>query len=455
MSRTSFLARVEPFRGLSHDRLRQLARRTTIRRFAAGVRILARGQPGDSMYVICSGEVRIPFFDEESREKYVAHLGEGDFFGEMALLTGEPRRADVFATTDVECLVIHKEPLYDLLEQEPDVAAFLTELLGDRLLEAGEISKVGKYRLIREIGRGGASVVYEGVHPELKRTVAVKMLNHSLVFDPEFGARFLKEAEIIAQLEHENIVRVFDCESAYATRFIIMEMVPGVDLGKIIETRGPMDEETVRRVVVQLASALDYAHRRGIVHRDLKPDNVIVHPGRPIKLTDFGLAATVHERGPTSELVGTVQYMAPEQGLGQPCDGRSDIYALGIVAFEMLTGRVPFEHEDPYEVIEQKVTTPAPPVRDVRPNVSDLMARFIERAVQPDPADRFPNCTAVLEHFGEQSSLLRAGVRARTVTVLYDPGEEWSVRDALDRLAAELGKNPNIVLCTSEHDRFN
>lgn len=408
MDYVELLSRLEPFAGLDKTAIRSLIAAGRLEEFEVGAKIIAAGEPGDAMYVVGSGTVRVPVRDEQGHERYTARLGPGDIFGEMALLTGEPRRADVYAASTVECLVIQSKTLQKLLRKNPQIAAFLTQILGERLEAGGQISQVGKYRLLGEIGRGGVAIVYAGVHPQLQRTVAVKMLSHSLVYDREFASRFRLEASIIAQLEHENIVRVYDCESAYATEFIVMEMLPGSDLQEYLHLQGPLSEQEVRSIVVQLASALDYAHRQGIVHRDIKPENIIIDPGRPVKLTDFGLAWSVTESNGNQDLVGTPEFMSPEQGRGDPIDGRTDIYALGVVAFELLTGKLPHNADDPFELIDLKCQQPCPDVRTLRPDVSELMASFIAQACAIAPSDRFADGAEIIEHFKAESPLARA-----------------------------------------------
>ncbi len=445
MDRYDFLAETDAFGELDHETLKTLALHTRECTFADGQQIIRAGAPGDALYVICSGIVRV-----EEGERHLAWLGAGDIFGEMALVTGAPRQADVFADEETVCLAVDRVPFYALLEARPEVAACLTELVGRRLCAGGQIARVGKYRVMHEIGRGGVARVFAGVHPGLRRPVAIKMLDHGLVFDEEFAARFRSEAAIVAGLVHPNIVQVYDHEQAYATEFIVMELLGGSTLAELQRAKGELDEHEVRRILVQLARALEYAHRQGVVHRDLKPENVMVPPGHPIKLMDFGIAKPIGEATKSDDMVGTAQFMSPEQGRGRPVDGRTDIYALGVMAFEMLTGRVPFDGADPLDIIAAKEAAPVPDVRSLRPNVSLEIASFVARACERDPADRFQDCRAVLAHLGGQTPLLRPGVRGRTVTLLYDAGEDAAVRDALDRLSAELAGR-DVLLTVAEH----
>ncbi len=444
MDSRKLLADTHPFSELDEETLTTLAAHSRACHFASGDQIICAGEPGDTVYVVDEGVVRV---DDGGRD--LAWLGAGEVFGEMALLTGEPRRASVYADEPTSCLAIGRQTFYVLLEARPEVASCLTEMVWRRLRDGGQVARVGKYRVMHEIGRGGVATVFAGVHPRLRRPVAIKMLDHGLVFDSEFAARFRSEATIVAALEHPNIVRVYDHEQAYGTEFIVMELIDGPTLAELQQAEGEFDEHQARRVLVHLAQALGYAHRRGIVHRDVKPENVMLPLGQPVKLMDFGIAKPIAE-ATTDDLVGTAQFMSPEQGRGRPVDGRTDIYALGVMAFEMLTGRVPFDSSDPHAIIDMKEAEPIPDVREVRPNVSEGMASFIARACERDPADRFSGCAAVLSHLGDQPSLLRTGARGRTVTLLYDAAEAEVVSQAVDRLAADLAGR-DVLLSVADH----
>jgi tRNA A-37 threonylcarbamoyl transferase component Bud32 len=445
----AFLARIRPFTELDEESVTGLARCTRTQTFEAGERIIQAGDAGEAMYVIYRGEVQVRVTEREG-ERHIAFLGPGDMFGEMALITGGPRQADVYADTETVCVIVDKRPLYRLLRAVPTAASFMTELVGTRLVDGRQIRRVGKYHVLHEIGHGGMAIVYAGYHPQLRRSVAIKMLKHAYVFDEAFARQFFDEAAVVARLEHPNIVRVFDHEEAYGTQFIVMEMVEGLNLTEIMRTRPQMPEQDVQRIILQLADALAYAHKAGIVHRDVKPDNVMLASGKPLKLMDFGIARNLAEASDDASMTGTVTYMAPEQGEAGPIDGRADIYALGVMAYEMLTDTVPFEAKDELDVLDMKRELPMPDVRVRRPNVSDRMAEFIATACQADPDARFPNCAAIRDHFGAEVSLLRGGVRAKTITLLYDKGEEAAVRDALDALSTAL-EGREVLVSVARH----
>jgi len=454
---TSFLKSIPAFRSLATREIERISSQCEPVSFQAGAQIIRRGDPGDAMFIVTKGEVRIPILDAEGREKFVARVGAREFFGEMALLTGEPRTADVFAETSVDCLVIRRVPLQSFLAKHPSVAGFLTEILGRRLLEGEGIKQVGKYRLVGELGRGGMAIVYEGLHPTLHTTVAIKMLSHELVYDEDFCTRFKNEARIIGSLQHENIVQVIDTEEAYATFFIIMEKIAGTVLSRLIDTRGVVPFDDTRRILRQLASALDFAHVHGIIHRDIKPSNVILEDSGRVKLMDFGIAKTRAEAAQEDEdIVGTAEYMSPEQAMGQKMDGRADLYSLGIVAFEMVTGRLPFDSTDPYEILRMHVREPLPEVRSVNSRVPEDIDRLIKRCCAKRPEDRYQQGREIVDFLADSApkgvDLARA--RTKSMTFIYEGPEEEKVQHLLRRALAEAKKIPGMRVSVTESGKI-
>ncbi len=425
------LRSMEVFSDLERESIDRLAEHIEQVRFEGGTKVIQRGDPGDCMYVLASGEVEIPV-QARGRGAFSVTLGPGQIFGEMALLTGEPRFTDVLARTDCLCLKLDKDAVYDLIGVEPGVARLLTTILGKRLVESGQIDQVGKYRLVGELGSGGMSTVYEGLHPSLERPVAIKMLSHELVCRPHFIDQFRREARILATLSHPNIVEVLDTEEAYATLFIIMEKLSGVNLERFIANQGKCEADQARDILRQVASALHFAHSRGVVHRDIKPSNIMITPEGRVKLTDFGIA--VHREGESSmddeaeedeeitdSVTGTPAYMAPEQILGQALDGRSDIYALGIVGYKMLAGKTPFRGSDK-SVLVQQVQLDLPDIRRLCPDVPEDLAQLVSRATAKDPEDRFQSAAEILELIGAASeSFSSSTLSVSTLTLLYPP----------------------------------
>jgi eukaryotic-like serine/threonine-protein kinase len=430
MSIVDFLASVPGFDSLEPESLEKVATSAHTETFAEGEYLIRRGDPGDSMHVIHRGNVRIPVFDPTGRIRVVAQLTKGDVVGEMALLTGERRNADVVANGDVESIVLDRGTVMPLLREHPPLSRFLTEILGQRLEQAGGIEQVGKYRLLGKLGEGATSKVYEALHPGLNRAVAVKMLGHHLVYDATFAERFLEEARTIAGLSHPNIVQVFDTEKAYATFFIVMEKLEGTDLMELLQERGRLEPDETADFTRQLASALAFAHSRGIVHRDVKPANAALDGDGTVKLMDFGIAQTVQQEG-SGTAEGTPRYIAPESILGQPVDGRADIYSLGVMAFEMLTGRPLFKAETLKELLEAHVSRPPPAIKTLRPDVPDGLAAFVDGALAKRPTDR-------LHDWGRIQSMLEGGPieltaqpHEKIVRVKYLPRDRRKVERAV------------------------
>ena len=441
----AFLREVDIFQNLGTEATTRLVGEAEEASFPVGTKILRRGEPGDRMFVIIEGRARVPVLDKDGRQLLVAELCSGDIFGEMALLTGEPRTADVEALTDCRCLVLFRAAVEGLIRQHTEVAQLLTTLVGERLLSSDSMRQVGKYELLGEIGRGSNSIVYEGLHPELERPVAIKMLSHRKVYHPRFNHQFQNEARIIGRLRHPNIVEVYDTERAYHTLFIIMERLRGQPLDvKLRESGAPPPRQT-REILRQLASALDLAHAHGIVHRDLKPSNVMLSPEGMVKLMDFGLALDVD--GPTLDepVAGTPRFMAPEQIRGQRVDARSDIYSLGLLAYALLTGQVPFDGTLA-EVLVHHQATPVPSPQARNPEVPGDLESFVHRAAAKDPEDRFQSCKEILDHLNEPEGTTGSldQLAIKTLTFVYSSDQEAVVEEVIEACRQRVAKMPDV-----------
>ncbi len=264
----------------------------------------------------------------------------------------------------------------------------------------------GSYRLEGLLGRGGMGEVYRARHLRLtNRLAAVKILPASFASDPDFLRRFDQEANSAASLDHPNILPVWDYGEQDGTPFLAMPLVPAGSLKELLERRGPLSPTEAERYLAPIAEALDYAHSRGILHRDVKPANILLREdGRP-QLADFGIAKAI-EAGQTAGLtqagggIGTPEYMAPEQIEGR-AEPRSDLYALGIALYQMLSGQVPYDGATPYEVALKQISTPLPPLRRLRPDVSPAIEAVVARALAKDPVARYPTGQAFAAAFHE------------------------------------------------------
>ena len=257
---------------------------------------------------------------------------------------------------------------------------------------------IGGYEIGEEIGQGGMAVVYRAYQPQLERWVAVKILQVAGASSEEFLARFRREARAIAALRHPNILTIYDYGEVQGIAYIVMEFVPGGTLKARLAGQ-PMEWPEVAKLVIPVGRALAYAHSKGIVHRDVKPANILLpRPEWPL-LADFGLVKLAgHQRGITRPgmSIGTPAYLSPEQAAGNEIDHRSDIYGLGIVLYELLTGHIPFEAQSPVDMMFRRLQEPPVPPRRLNPHISPQLETAILRALARDPAARHPTMDALV-----------------------------------------------------------
>src|SRR3954447_3616975 len=278
----------------------------------------------------------------------------------------------------------------------------------------------GRYELHRRLARGGMADVFLARDQLLDRPVAVKVLFPEYAADPNFVERFRREAQSAANLNHPNIVSVYDWGQEQGTYFIVMEYVEGRSLADIIRTEGPLHPQRAAEVASDVAAALGFAHRNGVVHRDVKPGNVLISPTGQVKGADFGIARALGA-DPESNLtqagsvMGTATYFAPEQAQGLPLDPRSDLYSLGVVLYEMVTGRPPFGGESPVAIAYKHVQEqPAPPTQ-VNANVPADLEAIILKLLAKNPAARYASADdlrADLRRFREGQPVLAASAGA-------------------------------------------
>jgi len=256
---------------------------------------------------------------------------------------------------------------------------------------AGMIGKeIGSYRIIEQIGTGGMATVYRAYHATMDRYVAVKVLPEQMSQDESFRRRFEQEVKVVARLKHAHILPVHDYGEVEGRLYLVMRYIEAGTLKDRL-ARGPLDLAEVSCIIRQVGRALEYAHRMGVVHRDVKPSNVLVDAEGNCYLTDFGLARMLEAsvQLTATGVVGTPDYMSPEQGRGERVDARSDVYSLGVMLYEMVTGRVPYEAETPLAVILKHITAPLPLPREVAPGIPEGVERVILRALAKDADDRF------------------------------------------------------------------
>jgi serine/threonine protein kinase len=250
---------------------------------------------------------------------------------------------------------------------------------------------VSRYELEELCGSGGMSSVYRAHDRLLERTVALKILHEHFMRDDAYVERFRREARAVAQLTHPNIVTVIDRGEQDGRQFIVFEYVDGMNLKELVERDGPLSPREAIELALQIARGLAFAHEHGLVHRDVKPQNVLLDGDGRAKVTDFGIAHAVDREGMTitGTIMGTSNYISPEQARGEPVDEQSDIYSLGCVLYELLTGEVPFDGDNFVAVAMRHVNDPVPSVGDVRPDVPPHLEWTVRRAMAKDPEDRF------------------------------------------------------------------
>ncbi len=261
---------------------------------------------------------------------------------------------------------------------------------------------VGPYRITERLGTGGMATVWKAYHPALDRYVALKVLHPSFKEDPNFTARFQREAKIVAKLIHPHIVPIYDFSEHEGMSYLVMRFIHGHTLKALLK-EGPLSLDRILRIIKPAGDALAYAHQEGVLHRDVKPSNFIITPDADVFLTDFGLARMAQSTESTMSrdmLMGTPQYISPEQARGEELDPRTDIYSLGVVLFEMLTGKVPYDADTPYAVIHDHIFSPLPLPSQFKPGILEPVERTVLKALSKDRNDRFdsvPEMISALE----------------------------------------------------------
>ncbi|MCU1354739.1 MAG: serine/threonine protein kinase with sensor(s) [Acidimicrobiales bacterium] len=275
----------------------------------------------------------------------------------------------------------------------------------------------GRYELHRRVGRGGMAEVYLARDRLLDRLVAIKILFPEFATDPSFVARFRREAQAAANLNHPNIVGVYDWGKERGTYYIVMEYVDGRTISDILRTDGTIEPKKAAGIAADVAAALGFAHRKGVVHRDVKPGNVLITAAGEVKVADFGIARAMTSQGEedltqAGSVMGTATYFSPEQAQGQTVDARTDLYSLGVVLYEMASGKPPFTAESPVAIAYKHVQEPVPPLRDKVPDIPPAYEAIVNKALAKNPDDRYPDGAAMradLLRFREGRSVAAAG----------------------------------------------
>jgi len=321
------------------------------------------------------------------------------------------------------------------LRREPPAVPGAT-LREGALMALDEILIAGRYRLESRLGSGGMSTVHLAFDERLERHVAVKLLAEHLAADPAFVSRFQREALAAARLVHPNIVQVFDSglDEHRDQHFIVMEYIEGQSCAEILRERSWLEIDEVLPIVVGACAGLDYAHRKGVVHRDVKPGNLLRGVDRVIKLADFGIAKATEQSSITQvgSVLGTAAYLAPEQGRGEEAGPAADIYALGVVAYQMLSGRLPFEGASLTELAIKQQREPPPRLDTIVAAVPPELARAVEVAMRIDPRQRYPTALEMGRAIEEGAKGVAPGSGTAIVPRVHRGGGAETVIDGPD-----------------------
>ncbi len=281
---------------------------------------------------------------------------------------------------------------------------------------------LGQFEILEEIGRGGMATVYRSRQSSIKRIVAIKVLPRTLLHDPSFYERFVREVDVVAHLEHPHILPIYDYGEVDGSPYIAMRYLAGGSMAQWLR-RGLPPLEKLVKPMRQIAAALDYAHQQGVIHRDLKPGNVLLDENDNAYLSDFGIARVLNSNLTGSAIIGTPAYMSPEQANGLPLDARSDIYSLGVVLFELITGRSPFEAETPVALLLKHINEPIPSLRSLRPELPLEAERVVVKATAKHPDGRYASASDLAEAFA-------AALHAPPATGSYNDDGQATVMEA-------------------------
>lgn len=446
-STLKFILCSEFINSLPQEVVRHLLHSMTFKHFVKGERFIKQGEEGNNFYLILKGSCIVNF--EKNNMLYeVAQLGAGDIVGEMAVFIGVSRSAHVDAETDMDLLSMNRERFEALSREYPELNTFLSEIIAHRLSTSKVIADrtIGKYIITEKIDHGGSGIVYKGVHSILNVPVAIKMLKHDMAMHQDFIDIFRNEAKTIAQLNHPNIVKVYDIEELYRTIFITMEYLDGTSLKYILKNTPRMPLSKILDIIVQICFGLEYAHKHGVIHQDINPQNILIQSDGQVKIIDFGLACPPGSIDSNFLFPGTIYYISPEQIRGDPVDARTDIYSLGVTAYEMITGEKPFPGNDIGKLIHSHMEEDIPDTRSNFPALPDALHNFLMRTMQKDPSARYQNIAEILDELLPLAAKL--GVRIKPgyyrqqkvmgMFLIYDGEQQLALKSVLEQFNRDI-----------------
>jgi serine/threonine protein kinase len=392
-----FFTNLPIFKTINRDALCSVLNSLKYKHVKAGRRLLKQGSRIDSCYFIQSGSC-IVNVEDNGKIRPIDRIQAGGIAGEMAILDDHPLGFHVDAETDLELWALSRPDFDAICGDHPQLRNFLTHLLIDRFSpeKHTEKRKIGTYLITDMVGEGFHSLLYKGLHQPFNLPVSIKMIKHETALDSVFQENFHNEAQTIAGFNHENIISIHKIIERFRTVFLIMERWEGESLRSLLQRWIILPLPRVTDFLMQTCSGLDDAHRQGMVHRDISPANLVIMPGDRLKIVDFGLS--LPDEGSNQKVSDSLQYKAPEQMEGRQPDQRTDVYAAGVVAFEMVTGKKPFPDDDLAAMAAKKLDPEFPDPSKWQPGLPEILRRFILKACAPQPAERFQNAHQALNH---------------------------------------------------------
>lgn len=391
--KASTLAQTWPISELPLEVIIAVAEQMGEETYAAGEILIRQGEQPERLLVLVDGDAEV-HLQEGASDHTISRLAVPCLLGEMGILTAESCTATVIAKSPVRVLTLPAEKLFTLTRRYPALLPAISRLVAERLGKGEVDALAGKtlrnYHIEHGVGSGGMGTVYLATDTRSGRQVALKMMSHRFLYEPEALARFEREFEICRTLRHDNIARVYEHFTAFGTHFMAMEFCSGKTLQELIQRCAPFPEDAVRKIAGQLAQALVFAHRSGVCHRDIKPSNVMIREDGLLKLMDFGLAKSRYSTELTThgQVFGTIRYMPLEQVEGEQVDYRADVFAFGCIVYEMLTGRYFLQGQGYVDVLREHFQMAIPPKAAVRDGLSDDLYRVLAESLPKAPCDR-------------------------------------------------------------------
>lgn len=452
-----FLLTTRLFTGVPKETLCSLLNCMSRRSFEQDTTFISRENHQDCLYIIQKGICRIAFKNEDGLFEPAGRKKEGDVIGDMGFLSAESLISDAVSESEMVVWELPTAKFDKACQLQQGLIDFLTGLLTNRFDDPTDpgAKTIGRYHITQPLGEGRTSFVYKGIHKLLNFPVAVKMMKHHQAIQKEEFNNFKKKISRIAGLNHPNIAQVYDIEERYKTFFIIMEYIDGNSLESFFERKILLPLDTAMFFIAQICSALSHAHDQKIIHKHLTPSTIFILKDRHILVSDFGLASPIPDEGYMEDR--NMYYMAPEQIKGERIDNRSDIYSLGILTYEMLTGRTPFSAEDHGSAGMNMNTTGRINMPSVRlPDIPEPIKKFIFKACAKLPEKRYGSVYEIIEELSHESSVFK-----NALTLKKDTEQEVSallishtknqrqplfrLLDEFSRKALDLGLNINIT----------